>query len=192
MRVTYPEYQNAMLSQSACNLVALTTALNNVAKKIMDDEHELNASFSSEAVNQHPIIRLYVEQLYHLVKGYDPKTYNEAHQTVQDVLDKKLPVPMLDDKPRDKKVKIIIYIFDFVNTFKRQPVNIEEFDTFTRKVQENIFKFIANQREEDTDYNYSPFPVNIFFDTKTEMEYAETMKNKTNFTFNDFPDDNLD
>ena len=59
--LTARDYRNALLAQSACNFGALVNALKDVLEKIQDE-----ALFGSAAQAEHPIVRLYLEQLMHL------------------------------------------------------------------------------------------------------------------------------
>lgn len=70
--LTQRDYQNAIYSQMACNLVAIVNSLADVLNRIKEDNPD------SESINRHPIVRLYVEQLVHL-SGSGITTNNESY-----------------------------------------------------------------------------------------------------------------
>ena len=59
-KLTLSDYEDAMYSQSACNLSAIAHSLTDVLGRIRQEVH------GTDAVNKHPIVRLYVEQMAHL------------------------------------------------------------------------------------------------------------------------------
>jgi hypothetical protein len=80
-------YDNALLAQSACNL-------SGIVKSLADDIDEIwkEARAKGEGtdyVNQHPVVRLYIEQMVHLNKsGFineegSPVPYHKAYETCQ-------------------------------------------------------------------------------------------------------------
>lgn len=68
--LTPKDYSDAMQSQNACNLTALIKALSRVLPAIHAE------SDGSDDVNNHPIVKLYVEQFAHLSNGRD---YSSAY-----------------------------------------------------------------------------------------------------------------
>ncbi|MHC4434967.1 MAG: hypothetical protein ACYTBS_24275 [Planctomycetota bacterium] len=75
-QLTVWDYEKALFSQSACNLSGLVHALSEVVDRIWV-EARLRGE-GTEYVNNHPIVRLYVEQLQHLCKT----SYADAHSFV--------------------------------------------------------------------------------------------------------------
>ena len=75
MGLTPKDFQFALLSQGACNASGLVYDLADVADRIR--EETLQAGKGTESFNQHPVIKLYAEQLYHLARNKD---YHDAHK----------------------------------------------------------------------------------------------------------------
>lgn len=71
--LTPQDYRNAIDAQSACNLSGIVYSLERVMKKICK-EAEVHGH-GTEWKNNHPIARLYAEQIMHLSSGTD---WNEA------------------------------------------------------------------------------------------------------------------
>lgn len=69
------DYEMALLSQGACNLGALVRSLAEVMKKLWAEAGRDKKG--TDWVNQHPIVRLYVEQLQHLSAPCD---YSKAYE----------------------------------------------------------------------------------------------------------------
>lgn len=67
--VSSADYAKALMSQGACNMSGLVHALDQVITKICNEAHATRRG--TEFVNQHPIVRLYVEQMMHLARGRD-------------------------------------------------------------------------------------------------------------------------
>lgn len=68
------DYDNAILSQSACNLSGLVHSFARVMPKICNEAREKGKG--TEWINLHPICRLYAEQISHLTYRTD---WNDAH-----------------------------------------------------------------------------------------------------------------
>ena|SRR5210317_1086581 len=64
------DYQNAIHSQSACNLTGLINELSRVLPAIWAECGD------TDAVNSHPIVKLYAEQIAHLSRDIE---YPSAH-----------------------------------------------------------------------------------------------------------------
>lgn len=76
--LTAQDYANALLSQTACNAAGLIHSLAELMPKIT--AHVREAGGGTDEWNQHPIVRLYVEQLYWLANKGDNgfQRYHEA------------------------------------------------------------------------------------------------------------------
>jgi len=80
-RLTASDYQFALDSQSACNLSGIVHALSRVISKISFEAREKGEG--TDYVNQHPICRLYAEQITHLTGAGlsdENNSYYEAHR----------------------------------------------------------------------------------------------------------------
>ena len=71
MNVAQKDYQEAVDSQTATSVSALVSRLAEILERIWEDARELNGG--TDFVNEHPIVRLYVEQLAVLCGGGRPK-----------------------------------------------------------------------------------------------------------------------
>ena len=72
-KVTAKDYQNALDVQSACNLGAIVHSFSRVMKKLQNEGH------GTDWINNHPITRMYAEQIAHLTQGKPyPIAYNEC------------------------------------------------------------------------------------------------------------------
>ena len=69
------EYEMALLSQSACNLSGLAHSLSQAIGLIWEEATEHGQG--TDYVNNHPIVRLYVEQMSFLCRA----DYSKSHQT---------------------------------------------------------------------------------------------------------------
>lgn len=76
--LTSKDYEFAMYSQDACNLSGLAKSLSNVIDRIWEEARAQGKG--TEYVNNHPIVRLYVEQMRHLCRT----PYSEAYSKVAD------------------------------------------------------------------------------------------------------------
>jgi hypothetical protein len=72
--LTKKDYQDALDVQSACNLGAVVHSFSRVMNKIQATARE--EMHGTDWINEHPITRMYVEQLVHLSKG---TSYNTAY-----------------------------------------------------------------------------------------------------------------
>jgi len=80
--LTAKDYQDAIDVQSACNLGAVVHSFSRVMEKIQATARELNEG--TEWINEHPITRLYVEQLKHLsIKTSYNYAYDQCEQHVR-------------------------------------------------------------------------------------------------------------
>jgi hypothetical protein len=79
--LTPRDYQRALDSQYACNASGLILALADVIGRISAEAHTPGGG-GADAVNRHPIVRLYAEQLLHLGGGGmgDAESYREAYE----------------------------------------------------------------------------------------------------------------
>jgi hypothetical protein len=75
-QLTVWDYEKAMFSQNACNASGLIHSLAEVTEKIWVEARALGKG--TEYVNNHPILRLYIEQLQHLCRT----SYSDAHAHV--------------------------------------------------------------------------------------------------------------
>jgi len=81
MPLTVKDYHDAIYVQSAVNLRAIARSLALVMEKMEGD---------TNAVNQHPIVRLYLEQMIHLNHGGlgDSESYLRAYTEVEKIIAK--------------------------------------------------------------------------------------------------------
>ena len=63
------DYQNAIYVQSACNLSGVVHSLSEVLPRIWNEARTSGGGTAN--VNEHPIVRLYAEQITHLSRGLD-------------------------------------------------------------------------------------------------------------------------
>ena len=68
--LTPQDYNDAILSQSACNLSGLVHSLSRILPTIW------NESDGTNQVNNHPIVKMYAEQIAFLSSGIE---YSKAH-----------------------------------------------------------------------------------------------------------------
>lgn len=74
-----PEHARAALySQDACNVSGLVHSLNKIMPGIWEDAHA--AGLGTAAVNTHPVVRLFAEQIMHLSRSGadDTESYTRA------------------------------------------------------------------------------------------------------------------
>lgn len=76
-------YQNALDAQSACNLSGIVKQLARDMDQIWEEARAKGEG--TDYVNQHPVVRLYIEQMVHLNKSgwfnaNGPDTYTPAYQ----------------------------------------------------------------------------------------------------------------
>ena len=74
--LTPKDYEFALMSQSACNASGLVHDLHEVVTKIWEEARVGN--HGTDWVNNHPIMRLYAEQIYFLCGRGD---YSKASET---------------------------------------------------------------------------------------------------------------
>lgn len=67
-------YDDALAVQSACNLSGVVKALAGHMEKVWEEAREKGEG--TDWVNAHPVVILFVEQIYHLSRG---KAYSEAY-----------------------------------------------------------------------------------------------------------------
>jgi hypothetical protein len=70
-------YANALLSQNACNLSGILKSLARDIDDIWQEARDLGQG--TDYVNQHPVIRLYLEQLVHLNKA-NMDSFDQYHK----------------------------------------------------------------------------------------------------------------
>jgi hypothetical protein len=78
--LTLWDYEQALHSQSACNLSGIVRAFAKVTEKLWNEAHA--AGQGTDFVNEHPISRLYAEQIYHLAGGWKETSYHDADVAV--------------------------------------------------------------------------------------------------------------
>lgn len=71
--LTPHDYQMALYSQYACNISGLVHDLSRIISRIWNEAHR--DGHGTDWVNNHPIVRLYVEQFRHLCRT----DYHQAH-----------------------------------------------------------------------------------------------------------------
>jgi hypothetical protein len=71
------DYQNALRTQSACNLSGIVHSFSEMLPKIWAEARE--AGEGTDWVNEHPICILFAEQISHLAKG----DYFEAYKVCE-------------------------------------------------------------------------------------------------------------
>lgn len=76
MQLTSNDYLNALDSQTACNLSGIVYSFARVMEEICNDERQNG----TDAINRHPICRLYAEQIMHLTS---PCSYSDAHDACE-------------------------------------------------------------------------------------------------------------
>lgn len=76
MQLKPNDYLNALESQTACNLSGIVYSFARVMEEICNDERQNG----TEAVNRHPICRLYAEQIAYLTC---PRSYHNAHDACE-------------------------------------------------------------------------------------------------------------
>ena len=71
------DYQNALSSQSACNLSGIVRSFSDILSKIWDEAREKGEG--TDWVNNHPISVLFAEQITHLANA-GKRNYFEAYK----------------------------------------------------------------------------------------------------------------
>ena len=80
--LTQSDYQLAIDSQSACNLVAVVNHFQRAVKKMKD------VGMDTDSINNHPISRLYAEQISHLTSNVNyQRAYTNALAISGEILD---------------------------------------------------------------------------------------------------------
>lgn len=79
--LTARDWSNAMDAQSACNLGGVSRSLAEVIPKIRATLEAEGTPVNTTSVNQHPIVRLYAEQIIYLSGGGvgDSESYSKAY-----------------------------------------------------------------------------------------------------------------
>ena len=77
--LTADDYQKALDAQSACNLSGIVHSFSNILHRVWEEAREQNKG--TDWVNEHPICRLFAEQIAHLTRNRD---YNEAYDFCQE------------------------------------------------------------------------------------------------------------
>ena len=79
------DWQRAWDSQNACNIVALSSTLADITKRL------IRAGLSSREINNHPVVRLYVTQIAHLSFGavMPMGAYEDAYNRCLEMIDGK-------------------------------------------------------------------------------------------------------
>ena len=76
------DFENAIHSQSACNLSGLLYSFSDVMQRIRNEAKLKNKG--TDWINSHPICRLYAEQVYHLTRKTDwLKAYRECENMLR-------------------------------------------------------------------------------------------------------------
>ena len=73
------DYETAIFSQGGCNLSGLVHDLSRTISKIWDEAHE--KGHGTDWVNEHPIVKLYVEQMAHLCRKIN---YLDAYKVCEE------------------------------------------------------------------------------------------------------------
>ena len=73
-KLTKEDYKFAVYSQNACNVSGLVHDLSRVINKVWDEAREQGQG--TDYVNNHPIVRLYIEQLQFLSRS----DWNESYK----------------------------------------------------------------------------------------------------------------
>lgn len=73
------DYQNALLSQGACNLSGIVNSFTEILNRIREEAQSVGQG--TDFVNQHPICVLFAEQIKHLSSGTD---YSDAYKICTD------------------------------------------------------------------------------------------------------------
>jgi hypothetical protein len=76
MPVTKADFQAALNSQSACNLSGIVFAFAEIMQRICDEANE--KGHGTDWKNNHPICRLFAEQISHLSAGTSYFAANDA------------------------------------------------------------------------------------------------------------------
>jgi len=76
--LTSRDYQNAIFAQQACNVSGLVIELSRVMTRIWNEANR--DGHGTEWVNNHPIVRLYSEQIRHLCSTDYMKAYDECEK----------------------------------------------------------------------------------------------------------------
>lgn len=85
-------YQNALDSQTACNLLAVVNRFATDLKSIREMVAANNGG--TDEINQHPVCRLYAEQIAHLSGAgmcTNSGSYKEAYNLCQELAEKMKP-----------------------------------------------------------------------------------------------------
>ena len=87
------DWVNADASQNACNPSGLVYSLRDVADRVWEDVRS-NRLEGVTQFGQHPIVRLYVYQIFYLTWGYEPfqanglDLYHDAYTTTHQMIEK--------------------------------------------------------------------------------------------------------
>lgn len=76
--LTKSDWEMAFMSQGAVNVSGLVHSMNEVVTKIWEEAHRTGKGM--DWVNQHPIVRLYAEQIHYLASKTD---YSQAYEEVK-------------------------------------------------------------------------------------------------------------
>lgn len=77
--LTADDYQTALDVQSGCNLSGIIHSFSRIISKVWEEAKENHKG--TDWVNEHPICRLFAEQISHLTRN---RNYNEAHDFCQE------------------------------------------------------------------------------------------------------------
>jgi hypothetical protein len=83
--LTPHDYEMAMHSQCACNISGLVHTLSETISRIWNEAHRDGKG--TDWVNNHPIVRMYVEQFQHLCRA----EYYEAYKVCEEAAQKGAP-----------------------------------------------------------------------------------------------------
>jgi len=82
MNLESKDYQTAIDIQNACNLSGVINSFYHIMKKISQDAIE--QGHGTDWKNNHPICKLFAEQIYHLSNGIDySKAFDECEKMAQ-------------------------------------------------------------------------------------------------------------
>lgn len=97
------DYRAAELSQSACNLSGIVRSFADIIARMCDDPAAYGIDHSTDARNEHPICRLFAEQIHHLshVGVGSSESYSLAYERVQTFIsqNEEPPEPDYDAAP---------------------------------------------------------------------------------------------
>lgn len=145
-------YKMAMDSQNACNLSGIVKAFAQVTEELWKEAHHYK--LGTDFVNQHPISRLFAEQIAHLAGAgptYNSQTYHEAHNFVT------ARIQVLTSKePRELFAQMCgsyIAIWDCAKPGMGEPLAILDIDPFPMSRIETVIELEKKLNGVITNFN---------------------------------------